>query len=231
MKTMVVTGASTGVGRAIALHFAKKGFRVCALARSKDKLAALAHEETAIRPYSCDVANKKQVKQTFETIVAEHGGIDVLINNAGIVAGPTKDDFESVDPVVDTNLKGTMYCTFAAVPSMRANRDGRIINVASISGVDISPDGNNGLYAASKYGQVAFGESIGKMLRKDGILVTTLCPGGIDTPLWNDTNPYPLGVENMIKPDEIAELIEYILNTPKRLLFKNVIFVPTVEQW
>ena len=95
----------------------------------------------------------------------------------------------------------------------------------------LAANGNDGLYAASKYGVVTFSESLGKMVRRDGVLVTALCPGGIDTPLWNEGNPYPHGKETMIRPEEVVDLIAYILAQPKRTLFKNVIFVPVVEQW
>ena len=114
---------------------------------------------------------------------------------------------------------------------MRENGGGHIVNVASIAGVDISAKGGDGLYAASKHGVVAFSEALGKMVRRDGVLVTALCPGGIDTPLWNDENPYPYDKDTMIRSEEVADLIAYILAQPKRTLFKNVIFVPVVEQW
>jgi len=232
MGTMVVTGASTGVGRAVARSFAGRGYDVYALGRSKDKLDALAGEWNGkVRACPCDVTDKTAVGATFEAILAEAGGIDVLVNNAGVVAGGGPVDFDLIDRVIDTNLKGTMYCTYAVLPSMKEHGSGHIFNVASISGVDISPDGNNGLYAASKFGQVAFGESVGKMVRRDGILVTNVCPGGIDTPLWNDAHPYPFDKNEMIRPEEVADLIEYVLKQPKRTLFKNVVFVPVVEQW
>jgi NAD(P)-dependent dehydrogenase (short-subunit alcohol dehydrogenase family) len=232
MGTMVVTGASTGVGRAVAELCAGRGYDVYALARSRAKLEALAAASSGkIRACPCDITDTAAVAETFEAILAEAGGVDVLVNNAGLTGGPKPVDFDLIDAVIDTNLKGTMYCTYAVLPAMRKRGAGHIINVASISGVVISPEGNNGLYAASKYGQVAFGDSIGKMVRRDGILVTNLCPGGIDTPLWNDENPYPFDKGEMIKPEEVADLIDYVLKQPKRTLFKNVVFVPVVEQW
>ncbi len=232
MRTMVITGASSGVGRAAALRFASEGYSVCALARSADKLDALAMEATAkIVPYPTDVSDSKQVERTFAKILEDHGRIDVLVNNAGVTSGGRPVDFATIDRIIDTNLKGTLYCTFAALPSMRENGGGHIVNVASIAGVDISAQGGDGLYAASKHGVVAFSESLGKMVRRDGVLVTALCPGGIDTPLWNDENPYPYDKDTMIRSEEVADLIAYILAQPKRTLFKNVIFVPVVEQW
>jgi NAD(P)-dependent dehydrogenase (short-subunit alcohol dehydrogenase family) len=231
-KVMVVTGASTGVGKAITLRFAQEGYKVCALARSVDKLNALSAEESGvIFAYPTDVTDSDQVAASFDQILEDHGRIDVLVNNAGVTTGGKPVDFEMIDRVIDTNLKGTMYCTFAALPSMKELAEGHIFNVASIAGVDISAQGGDGLYTASKHGAVAFSEAVGKMVRRDGILVTALCPGGIDTPLWNEENPYPFDNDTMIRPEEVADLIAYILAQPKRTLFKNVIFVPVVEQW
>ena len=232
MRTMVITGASTGVGRATALRFAGEGYSVCALARSADKLDELAMEAAGrIVPYPTDVSDSKQVERTFAKILEDHGRIDVLVNNAGVTSGGRPVDVATIDRIIDTNLKGTLYCTFAALPSMRENGGGHIVNVASIAGVDISAKGGDGLYAASKHGVVAFSEALGEMVRRDGVLVTALCPGGIDTPLWNDENPYPYDKGTMIRSEEVADLIAYILAQPKRTLFKNVIFVPVVEQW
>jgi len=183
-----------------------------------------------IYPYPIDVSDSKAVERTFAEILEEHGKIDVLVNNAGVTTGGRPIDFAMIDRIIDTNLKGTLYCTFAALPSMRKNGGGHIVNVASIAGVHISDKGGDGLYGASKHGVVAFSEALGKMVRRDGVLVTALCPGGIDTPLWNDENPYPYDKGMIIRPEEVADLIAYILAQPKRTLFKNVIFVPVVEQ-
>ena len=231
MRLMVITGASSGVGRATALRFASEGYSVCVLARSENKLDELAREVPGkIFPYPTDVSDSKSVERTFAKILEDHGKIDVLVNNAGVTTGGRPVDFAMIDRIIDTNLKGTLYCTFAALPSMRENGGGHIINVASVAGMYIAAKGSDGLYAASKHGVVAFSESIGRMVRRDGILVTVLCPGGIDTPLWDD-HPYPYDKGEMIRPEEVADLIAYILAQPKRTLFKNVIFVPVVEQW
>lgn len=230
-KVMVITGASTGVGRAAALRFASEGYEVCALARNVKKLDALAMEaEGKITPYPTDVSDSEQVEKTFASILESYGKIDVLVNNAGVTTGGQPIDFAMIDRVIDTNLKGTMYCTFAALPSMQKNGGGHIVNVASIAGVYISDNGGDGLYGTSKHGVVAFSEALGKMVRRDGVLVTSLCPGGIDTPLWNDDFPYPYDKDGLIKPEEVADIIAYILAQPKRTLFKNVIFVPVIEK-
>jgi len=230
MKLMVITGASSGVGRAAALRFANEGYAVCALARRADKLDELAVEAAGkIYPYPVDVSDPPSVERTFAKILEEHAKIDVLVNNAGVTTGGQPVDYAMIDRIIDTNLKGTLYCTFAALPSMRKNGGGHIVNVASIAGVNISEKGGDGLYIASKHGIVAHSEALGRLVRREGVLVTALCPGGIDTPLWNDGNPYPYNESMMIKPEEVADLIAYILAQPKRTLFKNVIFVPVVE--
>jgi len=193
MRVMVITGASSGVGRATALRFASEGYAVCALARSVSKLDELAMEAAGkIYPYPTDVSDSKQVERTFAEILEDHGKIDVLVNNAGVTSGGRPIDFAMIDRIIDTNLKGTLYCTFAALPSMRKNGAGHIVNMASIAGVytGAGGSGSNGVYVASKHGVVGFSEALGKMVRREGVLVTALCPGGIDTPLWNDENPY-----------------------------------------
>ena len=229
----VITGASTGVGRACALHFAAQGNIVCALARNKIRLEELKRQYPQnIYSYPSDVTDKDQVRNTMAKIDSDHGTIDVLINNAGVNVGAGDPmGLESVDTIIDTNLKGTIYATYAVLPVMKRAGDGSIINIASIAGVDIVPEGSPGLYTASKHGVVAFADTLGRYVRSDGIRITTLCPGGIDTPLWNETNPYPLEKEGMIRPEEIADLIEYLLKQPKRTLFKNVVFIPTMEGW
>lgn len=249
MPIIVITGASTGVGRAIALRFSAEGYTVCALARSEKKLAELvrsgAPSSGEIHVYPMDVRDAAQVETVFERIIADHGTIDILVNNAGVsyaaavaeaggpagVGDPDVIGAAVVDCVIDTNLKGAMYCTFAALPVMRRAAHGSIFNIASIAGVDLLPAGSNGLYGASKHGLVAFSELIGRKYRGEGILVTTLCPGGIDTPLWNENNPYPYDGAEKIRPEEVADLIAYIQTQPRTTLFKSVIFVPVVEHW
>ncbi|MGF1450502.1 MAG: SDR family oxidoreductase [Opitutales bacterium] len=147
---MVITAASTGVGRACARRFAAEGFIGCAFARSAVKLEALATEFEAIHSYPLDVSDAAAVEVASRRVQSDHGRVDVLINNAGVTTGGQPEDAETVDRIIDTNLKGTMYCTFAALPIMRARHEGRDFKVASISGVDIQPEGNTGLYAASK---------------------------------------------------------------------------------
>ncbi len=139
MKTMIITGASSGVGRALAEHFAKQDWSICAIARTAEKLKELeANYPGLIAPYVCDISKADNVRQTFNTILEKHPAPDVLVNNAG---GVTKgfmeeDELDIIDQGIDVNLKGTMYCTGAVVPAMKKAKSGLIINIASIAGLD-----------------------------------------------------------------------------------------------
>ncbi len=231
-NVMVVTGASSGVGRAISLYFSSRGYSVCALARSKDKLETLEKESKGnVRAYPVDVSNSEQVIKIFEKIVDDFSQIDVLINNAGIVKIGTywEQSIEEIDQMVDVNLKGTMYCTHAALNlAMIPRRSGRIINMSSVAGIRTNSRAT--VYQASKHGQVGFGYSIAEALIPYNILVTTLCPGGIDTPLWKgDSIPDGIESEKFMKPDELSETIEFVLGRPVTTLFKQMMFFPTCD--
>jgi 3-oxoacyl-[acyl-carrier protein] reductase len=237
---MIVTGASSGLGEALTLRFAADGMKVCAVARSRDKLKQLAERyPDNIDVYPTDVSDAKQVKMSFAAILEKYPAIDVLINNASVLnhAKFGEVDFEIIDRVIDTNLKGTMYCTYAVLPSMMDCKAGRIINIASVAGLPggrlPAPPGvvSFGDYHASKFGVVGFGDMIAQGLLQYGIHVITLCPGGINTPLWekNGVNVYPGDPNELIQPEEIGDLIAFLLEQPNSTLYKQLFFFPTNE--
>jgi short-subunit dehydrogenase len=230
-KVMVITGASSGVGEALSVHFTGNGYTVCAIARDREKLKALENQcDGALHVYPCELQSVDNVKETFARILDEHGHIDVLINNAGVFElKPFREqEIETIDRIIDTNLKGSMYCTYLTIPSMIARKEGRIINIASVAGTW----GMAGqvIYCASKHGLVGFGDALARELREHGVLLVTLCPGGIDTPLWrSEDNPYPGDVNRLMKPGELVDLIDFILGQPKGTLYKKIVFFPTNE--
>ena len=230
-KIMVITGATSGVGEALAVYFSSNEYTVCAIARGKKNLDNLKQKtKNGLFTYSCDLRSVDEVKLTFEKILKEHSVIDVLINNAGVfeLKPFLEQDIGTIDRIIDTNLKGAMYCTHLTIPSMIARRDGRIINVASVAGTW----GMVGqvIYCASKYGMVGFGDALAQELKKHGVLLVTLCPGGIDTPLWRSKgNPYPGDIDRLMKPEELVDLIAFILNQPKGALYKKIVLFPTNE--
>jgi len=228
--TILITGASSGLGETMVLRFAKQGHTVLAVARNQNKLDRLARRRRGrVFAYGADVSNLDQVKTVFSKILAEHPRIDALINNASVFHSCRffEEKMENIDRLVDTNLKGTMYCTRLVLPGMVKRRDGRIINISSVSGTRGIP--SQSIYGASKHGVNGFSDVIGQEVKEHGVLVTSICPGGIATPLWNQSNPYFGDVNNLTHPSEIAELVEFILRQPKRLLYKKVILFPTGE--
>lgn len=184
-KVALVTGASRGIGAAIAKRLAKDGFHVVALARSAETLAKVAAESAAeggtVEPLVCDIADAKALAAAVEGVAEKHGRLDVLVNNAGI----TKDglilrmDDEDFDSVIDTNLKSAFVAIRAAARPMIRSKGGRIINIGSVSGVA----GNAGQanYAASKAGLIGLSKSVAKELAGKNITCNVVAPGFIET--------------------------------------------------
>jgi len=193
-RVAFVTGASRGIGAAIAKRLAKDGLHVVAVARSADKLQQVVDEIKAeggsAEVATCDIAESKSLSDTLEKIIEAHGRLDVLVNNAGI----TKDGLilrmedEDFDSVIDTNLKSAFVAIRAAGRSLMRSKTGRIVNISSVSGVA----GNAGQanYAASKAGLIGFTKALALELAPQGITVNTIPPGFVDTPIvppWRST--------------------------------------------
>ncbi len=230
MKTMVITGASSGLGKALAIDQASKGNNVCAIGRNEKRLAELkALYPEKIDTYAGDVSKSADVLKIFAEIAENHEIIDLLVNNAGTYnAAPfAEETIENIDRIIDTNLKGVMYCTHAALPAMLKHGKGRIINISSISG--ISGFRGESIYGSSKHGLQGFAEVIGQELKEHNILVTNICPGGIKTPLWNSENPYHCVEDNLTQVEELTGLVDFILNQPERTLYKKVVLFPKTE--
>lgn len=228
-RTLVVTGASSGVGLEVARRFVQKGFRVVGIARAADKLAAIATElgEDRFDGVALDVRDASAVTAAFARIGERYGHIDVLVNNAARFKTAPLEGFslQEIADILDTNLKGTIYCTHQALPLLKGGS--RVVNIASVSathGIE-----GQAVYCASKYGMDGFAEALGQELLKRGIHVTTLCPGGIATPLWNDRNPYNGDIERLLTPSDIAELVEHVVELPERVVFKKAVLFPSNE--
>ena len=227
----IITGVSRGVGEALSIRLANEGLRVAALARNAEMLRTLAQkaENGAIIPRPVDVANGPAVKTCIDDLEREHGPISILVNNAAVVQNiPFADQpMERAEEIIDTNLKGTMHCTHAAIQHMIPRRRGRIVNIASVAGVR-GIEGQAS-YCASKHGMLGFADALTQELIPHGIGVTTVCPGAIDTPLWNPENPYPGDVSKTIQPEEIVDLVVYMLGQPDHTIFKRVVLFPRNE--
>ena len=219
-KTALVTGASRGIGRAIALRLAEDGANVAVIyAGSADKAEAVVNEITALgvnaKAYQCNVADSAAVNETVKAETNDLGKIDILVNNAGI----TRDGLmlrmkdEDFDAVLDTNLKGAFNMIRACYSGFIRKKSGRIINISSVSGIM----GNAGQanYSASKAGVIGLTKSVARELASRGITCNAVAPGFIQTDMTEnlgDNNPLlnsiPLG--RMGKPEDIAAAVAFL---------------------
>ena len=196
-KVAVVTGASRGIGRAIARTLAEAGAKVAGCAR---------HAAAGVSV--CDVGRPTDVARFAAEVLERFGPPDLLVNNAGLVARARLEEtaLDSWDAVLDSNLKGTFLVTRAFLPAMRARRGARIVNVASISG----RQGTAGLtaYCAAKHGVVGLTRALAEELRPDGIAVNAVCPGSVDTDMLRVGMP---GARPDMSPDDVANVVIYLL--------------------
>jgi 3-oxoacyl-[acyl-carrier protein] reductase len=231
LNNILVTGATRGVGEALSLRFAGQGRKVFALARTREQLDSLVERGGSnILPFAVDISDRDAVEVAVNEIESAHGGIDVLINNAGVVQNINfaEQSFDVMERIIDVNLKGTLYCTRHVVPFMIQRKRGRIINISSVAGVRGIP--GQAAYCASKHGMNGFADALAQELIPHGIVVSTICPGGIDTPLWDkEKNPYPGDLDKVIQPGEIVDMVEFLLNQPSGTMYKRIVVFPTNE--
>ncbi len=212
----VVTGASRGIGRGIATVLASEGCAVGLLARaaSADRLAAVRGEiESAggtAFVQTCDLRDASETAAALDALVDSLGGVDVLVNNAGLVI--RKDAMSlSLDEwhaMVETNVNGVFHATRAVLPRLVAQRSGHIVNVSSISGYHPLPGGSG--YAATKYAVTGFSESLFHEVREHGIKVTTVFPGSVDS----DSHRHA-GQDGTwkVRPDEVGRAVWDVVRT------------------
>jgi NAD(P)-dependent dehydrogenase (short-subunit alcohol dehydrogenase family) len=227
-RVAVVTGASRGVGLEICKRLAKREWTVVGLARKPRELSGAVEEQSDRLSYATlDVTRAKDVETAFRAVRERHGSIDLLVNNAAIFQKKVFSEYSAadVDSIVDTNLKGTIFCTLEALKGMKTGA--RIVNIASVAathGIE-----QQALYCASKFGMDGFAEALNQELIGRGISITTICPGGIDTPLWNANNPYPGDIARLLESSDIASLVEYVANLPERVVLKKLTLFPSNE--
>ena len=212
-RTAIVTGGGRGIGRAIAVLFAKEGARVVVSARSAGQVEEVV--EQIIRDggeaigVSADVSREEDVRRMVEETMARFGGIDILVNNAGILRnGP----LVSIEPeewvrVIETNLIGTFYCTRAVAPILIERGWGRIINMSSRSGKIGHPFTT--AYCASKHGVIGFTKALAEELAAFNITVNAICPGVVLTDMVPETIREQVG-KKIIKPAHIADLALFL---------------------
>lgn len=229
-KVAVVTGGTKGIGRGVAEALVQAGVNVCISARSRHEIdetlgALTALGKARVAGFVCDVRNYSQVKALFELAAGEFGGADILVNNAGIgifaaVADMPPEDFRAV---LETNVFGVFYCCHEAIPLMKQRGGGYIINISSLAGANPHP--RMAAYNASKFGLNGFSEALMQEVRHDGIKVSYIMPGSVNTEFGGDS---PSGQNSwQLQPADIARVVMDLLRHDERSLPSRVEIRPS----
>jgi NADP-dependent 3-hydroxy acid dehydrogenase YdfG len=221
-RVAFVTGASRGVGAAVARAFHGDGMRVGLASRSGDDLGIGLGLE-------CDVRDPDAVSAAVDATVSEFGRLDVVVANAGVGAyGPFLDmDPDDVEAMIDVNLKGTLYTARFTLPHLIQSK-GDFVSLASVAGLRAFP--GEAVYNASKFGMLGFTRSLDHELRELGVRVTNVAPGGVATDFAMGSGRTPESVEGMMSADDVADVVLFVVNRPRDLRMLTVSFRPMNEE-
>ena len=239
-QAALITGAGSGIGRAVAVSLDGIGVRVALVGRDRAKLEETRAElsgpsRAAALVVPCDVADRAAVTAMAERVLAELGAIDVLVCNAG--TNVRQRSLETLDPadwdqMIATNLTGAYNLVHAFLPGMRARGKGLVVQICSISGKRASVLGGAG-YSASKFGQAALGICLGREDGPRGIRSTVIYPGEVNTPIL-DARPVPVGQERreaILQPSDVASAVRFLVELHPRAQIPELIIKPTVDDW
>lgn len=235
----IVTGATSGIGQATALALAAAGAKVAVAGRREDRLEELAGKIEGALAVPTDVTDEAQCRALVERTKEELGSVDVLVNNAGVMLlGPIEGaDTEDWRRMVAVNLLGLFYCTHAALPLMREQGGGDIVNVSSVAGRRATSFA--GVYNATKFGVVGFSEALRQETVGSGIRVVVIEPGAVRTELIEQiTNPvvreaaekYIADMKEPLEADDIARAILYAVSQPPHVSVNEVLVRPTEQR-
>lgn len=224
-KTAIITGAGRGIGRATAFALAKEGVSLGLLARTSEHVEQVAKELKAegahVVTATADVADNEQVVHAIDTMINQLGQVDILINNAGIskFGGFLELEVEEWEKIIQVNLLGMYYVTRAVLPNMIEQQSGDIINISSTAGQKGGPV--TSAYSASKFGVLGLTESLAMEARKDNIRVSALTPSTVVTDLAIEGGLVTGDEENVLQPEDLAELMVAQLKLSKRVFLKT----------
>ncbi len=228
-KVAIVTGASKGIGRSIALALAERGVKIVLAARNSDALSSI-EKEIGSKGWKAvtiptDVTSEHSVKNLIFETLKQFGKIDILINNAGVgvfnkVVDTTYEDYERM---MNVNLKGVFLCSRAVIPSMIKNNRGEIINIASLAGKNSFSGG--AVYSATKWGLIGFARSLMLEVRENNIRVVTICPGSVNTHFADKERDEPF----IIQPEDVSDTVLFTLTMPNRVNVSEIDIRPTIK--
>ena len=235
-----VTGATSGIGEATSRLLAKNQFKLILCGRREDRLAKLKEElskETEVTTLSFEVRDQQAVQHAINSLPAEWKAIDILINNAGNAHGLDPIQTGKIsdwDAMIDINVKGLLYVTKEVLPSMTGRNTGHIINIGSIAGKEVYPNGN--VYCASKFAVDALTKGIRMDLNSYGIKVTAIHPGLVETEFSvvrfkGDTQKASQVYNGMtpLKGEDIADIILFVLQAPAHVVLADITVLPTAQ--
>jgi NADP-dependent 3-hydroxy acid dehydrogenase YdfG len=225
-KVALVTGASAGIGAAVARQLHEAGASVGLLSRRGDDLGL----ERGLG-IVCDVRDRGAVAEATEAVVVRYGRLDIAVANAGVGA---YGDFLDLDPgqleaMIDINLKGTLYTAAATLPHLIDSGEADFISMASVAGLRALP--GEAVYNASKFGQLGFTRALDHELRERGVRATCICPGGVTTDfaIGSGREAGDPELEGMMTADEVAEVVLFTVTRPRRLRMLTTSFRPMSE--
>lgn len=222
----IVTGASKGIGRAIAERLADEKTQLALVARNgillEERVADCSRRGAKAKPFVCDVGDAAAVERQLKAAIDWLCGVDLLVNNAGLGYFGSVDQLTvaQFDEMISTNLRGVFLCSRAVVPRMKADGGGTIINIASIAGKSGSEGGAG--YCASKFGLMGLSECMGLDLRAHNIRVTAICPGSVNAPDFRPGRTSKIAPERMIQAVDVAEAVLYLARQPDRIFLREM---------
>lgn len=241
-KIALVTGATAGIGKAVATRFASEGYDLIITGRRSERLLEVKRELESgyghrVLALNFDVRDREQVQASLGSLPEDWSSIDVLVNNAGLASGlaPIQDgDVDDWEKMIDTNIKGLLYVTRAVAGGMKERRKGHIINLSSIAGKEAYPNGN--VYCGTKHAVEAIGKGMRMDLLPYGIKVTQVCPGAVETEFSivrfhgdkSRADQVYAGFEPL-RAEDVADAIYYVASLPPHVNINDLLIMPTAQ--
>lgn len=241
-KVIVITGASSGLGEAAALHLSKLGAMVVLGARRVERIQALAKEINSkggkAIAIATDVTQVDQVKALVDTAVQTYGRIDVIINNAGLMPQSPLDRYkiDEWNQMIDVNIKGVLYGIAAALPYMKEQKSGHIINISSVAGHKVRAGG--AVYAATKHAVRVISEGLREEVKPYNLRTTIVSPGAVDTELPNTISEPDVaaGFQQFYKnyaipANSFARVVAFAISQPEEVDINEILYRPTKQEF
>jgi NADP-dependent 3-hydroxy acid dehydrogenase YdfG len=224
-RVAIVTGASRGVGAAVARAFVERGAKVGMLSRSGEDLGL----GGSVLAVACDVAKRNEVFTSVGQVVDNFGSLDCVVANAGVgmYGNFLELEPEHVEAMIDINLKGTLYTAAATLPHLIEAGGGDFVSLSSVAGLRAFP--GETVYNASKFGQVGFTRSLDHELREHNVRATNVCPGGIATDFAMGTGREEGSTEGMMSADDVADTVVYCVTRPSSWRVLTMSYRPMIE--